>query len=102
MPDETLPLSWLDWLVKTLLGVFGGLLGWAVKDTRKEIAEMRKRMEMQEQALAVLRSDINGQQALMLDKMEGVETKIEGMSHVLGTMSETLTQLRIDQTRRGG
>lgn len=99
---DGLPLDWLDWLVKTLLGLLGIVLGWLYKDARKDLAEMRTRMEAQERALAVLQSNIDGRQALMLQKIESMEGKIEGVSHVLGTMSETLIQLRIEQTRREG
>lgn len=100
-------MSFWDTLVKALLGILSAIMGYLWRDARSEIretqrriAELATRMDAQDKALAVQRSDADGRQALMLEKIEGVERKIEGMSHVLGTMSETLTQLRLDQARK--
>ncbi len=94
---DGLPMGWMDGLLKVLLGLLGALLAWLYRETRNDIAEMRVRMEVQERTIAVLQSTMDGRQALMLEKMEGVEKKIGDMTHLLGTMSETLIQLRIEQ-----
>lgn len=94
-------VAWVDWMVKALLGLLGAVLAWLWKDTRSQIAEMRGRVEAQDKTLAVLQSTVEGRQALMLEKIEGIEKKFEGVSRTLTTMNETLIQLRIEKRKDG-
>lgn len=100
--SNELPSSWLDWAVKTVLGVLGAILGWMWKDTRGDIIELRARMDAQEKALAVLSSSMDGKQNLLLEKIEGMEHGLLAMTHALADVSEKLTNLRIEQGRRVG